>query len=64
MNRVIVEEFLGLSLKEAQELCIKNNLIYRVTQKDGNVGVVTRDHVRNRINFKIENNIIIDAKIG
>lgn len=58
------KSFIGLTLKEAQELAQSNKLPSRVIEIDGNPQGVTADYRPERLNFSIKNGKIIRVTKG
>jgi hypothetical protein len=58
------KSFIGLTLKEAQELAQSNKLPSRVIEIDGNPQGVTADYRPERLNFSIKNGKIIRVNKG
>lgn len=52
------EDYLGKTLKEAQELAKKNNVMFRVVKEDGLSLPVTKDYRPGRINASIEKGFV------
>lgn len=57
-------EFLGLEKDKAIALCLSQGFTYRVVYEDGEYFIVTMDLRMDRVNFSIENNIVISSHIG
>lgn len=57
-------EFLGLEKDKAIALCLSQGFTYRVEYEDGEYFIVTMDLRIDRVNFSIENNIVISSHIG
>jgi hypothetical protein len=54
------QKCIGLSLEEAEKECKDNNYDFRIIQNN-----TERYYKKNRLNFKVENNIIVEFyKIG
>lgn len=64
MRDSILEKFIGLTEKEAQELCWEESYQLRVTQKDGIQYVCTMDLRFDRINVIIVEDLVVRAEIG
>lgn len=58
------EDFIGMEKKDAMAHCEKRGLKGRVTSEDGEAFAVTMDYRLNRVNFIINNNIVISCKRG
>lgn len=58
------EDFIGMEKKDAMALCEKRGLKGRVTAEDGEAFIVTLDYRLDRVNFHIQNNIVISCKRG
>jgi hypothetical protein len=63
-SSVFVKSLIGKPLLEASSLIEDQEMISRITKKDGYSFVVTRDYKTNRVNLSIENNIVVEASIG
>jgi len=60
-----LKTLIGLTVDEAKELCKKQRITqFRVTKKDGVNFFVTMDLKFNRINFHVENELIVDCYVG
>lgn len=66
MNREnnLDNDFIGLTKDEALNLCKERNLRSRITMENGQSFIVTMDYRLDRINFHIENNIVVNQKRG
>ncbi len=60
----IIGEIIGKHVAVAEYIARNNDLVYRITEIDDKVMAITTDFVIDRLNFKIRNNIVIDATIG
>ena len=54
----------GMNLTEAQFYCVSADIPCRVTKMDGYYYIVTRDYNTNRLNFVVENGIVIEVTRG
>lgn len=57
-------DFVGLQKEQALELCSQRGLKARVTRNNGESFIVTMDYRMDRINFHIENNVVVSQKRG
>ena len=57
-------EYEGMTLDEAVVYAEQGGFTTRVTEKDGNSFMLTMDYRTDRINFRVRNDIIIDAYGG
>ena len=57
-------DFIGLTKDEDLNLCKERNLRSRITMENGQSFIVTMDYRLDRINFHIENNIVVSQKRG
>ena len=57
-------KLIGLMEQEAVYLIKAHRLTYRVTKRDGNAFIVTRDYKHDRVNLEFENGKITKASIG
>ena len=66
MNREnnLDNDFIGLTKDEDLNLCKERNLRSRITMENGQSFIVTMDYRLDRINFHIENNIVVNQKRG
>lgn len=60
----IIEAVLNKTLEEAREIAGFNGYSTRVYKKDEQLYILTQNFKTDRINFEVENNIVIQAKIG
>lgn len=58
------EDFIGLSLSEAEKLARKRGLPHRVTMLDGEPRMATRDYLPNRVNFAVEKGRVVGVSRG
>ena len=56
--------YIGLSLKDAQEKAKEQGFTTRVTEVDGSSLIITEDLKSNRINFRLSNNVVTDVYTG
>lgn len=56
--------YVGLPLKAAEIMAARLDHTVRITSVDGKACVGTRDVVMNRINLKVENNVVVVAHLG
>ncbi len=59
-----IVKIIGLNLQEANDFCMKNNLILRVARTNDYNHILTRDYKTNRVNVWITNGFINKAYIG
>lgn len=64
MENEFTETLIGKTEDEARNIIFNNGYHYRVTIKDGNYYVMTRDYRVDRINLVIKDNLIIKADLG
>jgi hypothetical protein len=64
VTKNFLDSLIGKTKDQAIELCRVDDYQYRVVYQDGKYYGVTYDLNFNRVNFTIENNIIIEATIG
>lgn len=57
-------DFIGLTKDEAFKLCEQLGLKYRVIMEDDEPFIVTMDFKFDRINFHIQNNLVVSQKRG
>lgn len=57
-------DFIGLTKNEAFKLCEQRGLKYRVIMEDDEPFIVTMDLKFDRINFHVQNNLVISQKRG
>jgi hypothetical protein len=57
-------KYLGLTLEEALDLAAKDNDKIRISCREGEYLVLTRDYNTNRYNFTIVDNIIVKVTMG
>lgn len=60
----IAEKVVGLSLADAEAMCVRNGCISRVTCEDGHDRICTCELYPNRINFSVENGQVVAADVG
>ncbi len=60
----IARQCISLTEEKARELCEENNIRVRAVCKNGHNFIVTRDYRIDRINLKIENDIVVQAYLG
>jgi hypothetical protein len=58
------DQWVGLTLEEAQQRATNDGFTWRITEVDGKSFIVTMDLKSNRINFRVRNNKIIEAYTG
>jgi hypothetical protein len=58
------DDFVGLKEAEARTAAEEEGYRVRITARDGEHFMVTMDYCTDRINFNIENNIVVCASIG
>lgn len=58
------EEFIGMSMNDAEKYCIDNNIPYRLVEKDGQSYIGTCDLREDRLNFKTKDNLVISVGRG
>lgn len=58
------KDFLGKTLEEATEIAINDGYIVRVTERDGDAFILTMDIKVNRLNFRVNKNIIVGLYVG
>lgn len=58
------EDFVGMTKQDAKALCEKRGLKARITSEDGEFFIVTMDYRLDRVNFAINNNIVVGCKRG
>ena len=59
-----VRDYVGLREPEALQLAIVRCDSIRITWKDGNYRIVTRDLHRDRVNIEIEDNRVTNSYLG
>ena len=64
MNDAFCDDFVGMMEDEAMVEAMNDGYTVRVTRRDGNAFPVTRDYRTDRVNFNIENNIVVAASVG
>ena len=57
-------DFLGLSKEQALSLCAQRGLKGRITMENGQSFIVTMDYRMDRINFHIDNDVVVSQKRG
>lgn len=57
-------KLIGLFEQEAAYLIKAHKLTYRITKRDGNAFIVTRDYRHDRVNLEFENDKIVTASYG
>ena len=63
-NQLILDSVIGKTLNQAKELAGFSGFSVRVTRLDEEIYMVTMDLNFDRINVEIENDIIINSRIG
>lgn len=58
------KEYCGKTLEEATKLAETNGFITRIVENNGNSFILTMDYKSDRINFRVNNNIVIGAHGG
>ena len=56
-------DFIGLTLEEGIEKANKMNYSYRIVREDGDYYFLTQDIREDRINFDLDNNIIVEVGV-
>lgn len=64
MTRLNLNDLLGLSENEAEAVIVRHGFVSRLTSKDGEVFFGTCDVRPDRVNLAIENDKVIQARIG
>lgn len=64
LNTMSDNDFIGMSKEDAFKLCEQRGLIHRVTMENGQAFIVTMDYRMNRVNFHIDNNVVVSQKRG
>jgi hypothetical protein len=59
-----LEELKGKSEAEAQRIVNEAKMIMRVTSRNGESYIVTRDYRRDRVNVKINKDRVYEASLG
>ena len=54
-------EWIGLTLRQAVEKAENDGLNYRIVEENGQPRMVTADIKKNRINFRLNNSIVVNA---
>lgn len=57
-------DFVGMQKEDALKLCAERGLKARVTMENGQSFIVTMDYRMDRVNFHINNNVIVSQKRG
>ena len=57
-------DFVGMPKEQALEICSQRGLSARITRDNGQSFIVTMDYRMDRINFHIENNVVVSQKRG
>ena len=57
-------DFVGLSLSDAEKVAVKRDLKYRVTMLDGKPQPATRDYRLDRVNFAVEKGKVVGVSRG
>ncbi len=58
------KDFLGKTLEEATEKAVNDGYSTRVTERDGDSFILTMDIRVDRMNFRINKNIVIGVYVG
>lgn len=61
---MITKKIIGLPIAEAVKLCLEAHFKMRITVKDGQPFMVTRDFRTDRIDVTVSDGIVVSAKIG
>jgi hypothetical protein len=61
--KIFATSLINKNLEEAHRLCVFNNYVIRVIEKDGEAYMQTMDLKFNRINVRVKNNIIYDISL-
>lgn len=57
-------DWIGLSIKDAIQKANSINYSYRIVEEDGNALMVTFDYYSNRVNLRLQNNLVIGVYTG
>lgn len=57
-------DFVGLKKEDAFKLCEQRGLRHRVTSENGKSFIITMDYRLGRVNFHIDNNIVLSTSRG
>lgn len=57
-------EFMNKTLEHATEKAVNDGFVVRVVENNGHVAMVTMEYRRDRINFRVKNNVVIGAYGG
>lgn len=63
-NQEVVEIIVGLTEQMATQVIEENGFRARLTERDGNYFIVTRDFRTDRINLKVKDGLVYNASIG
>lgn len=64
MNDAWTDDIVGLVEDEARKAAAEEGFTVRITRRDGESFVVTRDLRADRVNFNIENGVVVCASVG
>lgn len=59
-----VEDIIGMTLEDAYVHAKKGGFDYRIVQKDGVSFIITCDYRLDRMNFVVENDIVVECSFG
>jgi polyribonucleotide nucleotidyltransferase len=60
----IIQEVIGKTVAEANEICERNNMRSRISFEDGEAYMGTCDYDPNRLSFSVEKGIVKGANTG
>ena len=63
-NDAWTDDIVGMIEDEARNAATEEGYTVRVTRRDGSAFPVTRDYRTDRVNFNIENGIVVCASVG
>jgi|GraSoiStandDraft_5_1057265.scaffolds.fasta_scaffold516658_1 hypothetical protein len=64
MNDAFCDDLVGMMEDEATVQAMNEGYTVRVTRRDGNSFPVTRDYRTDRVNFDVEQNVVVAASVG
>lgn len=65
MKDAVCDDFVGMMEDDATVEAYNEGFdVVRITRRDGQSFVVTRDYRTDRINFNVEQNVVVAASVG
>lgn len=64
MKKLDLENLIGKNKYDAQKIVESHGYIFRITSENGNYYMITCDFKTNRVNVKIEDDLIVEADLG